>query len=112
MQDLKKGRPATGLRSLTLSRHGGGAEIVLSRPDLLNRFDQVGEAELTAVLHQIAGDDDIRAVVLLAEGRAFSAGGDFELMLEVNADVDARESALQRARDLLHAITHLPQPLV
>ncbi|KAA9160508.1 enoyl-CoA hydratase/isomerase family protein [Amycolatopsis acidicola] len=98
--------------SLTVSEKNAVAEITLCRPELLNRFDAVGEAELAAVLREIARDDGVRAVVLLAEGRAFSAGGDFDLMLEVNVDLPARQAALQRARDLLDAITHLPQPMV
>ncbi|MFF2847670.1 enoyl-CoA hydratase/isomerase family protein [Streptomyces sp. NPDC058001] len=98
--------------SLTVSEKDGVAEITLSRPDLLNRFDAVGESELAAVLRGLSSDHDVRAVVLLAEGRAFSAGGDFDLMLEVNVNPVERQAALRRARGLLNAILHLPQPLV
>jgi len=98
--------------SLAVSEKDAIVEIRLSRPELLNRFDALLESELAAVLRGIAADDDVRAVVLLAEGRAFSAGGDFDLMLEINVDPVERAATLQRARDLLNALLHLPQPMV
>jgi enoyl-CoA hydratase len=98
--------------SLIVAEKDGVVEITLNRPELLNRFDAALETELTDVLRRLAEDDQARVAVLLAEGRAFSAGGDFDLMLEVNTDVTARQAALQRARGLLAALYHLPQPLV
>lgn len=113
-QPSSKKEPAvTGdYESLIVSERDAVVEIRLDRPDLLNRFDAVLETELTSVLRALARKDEVRAVVLLAEGRAFSAGGDFDLMLEVNADAVERAATLRRARDLLSALTHLPQPLV
>src|SRR5437763_9666842 len=98
--------------ALAVSEKDYVVEIRLNRPELLNRFDAVAERELTAVLRDIAADDGIRAAVLLAEGPVFSAGGDFDLMLEVNVDPVERRATLRRARELLHALLHLPQPLV
>src|ERR1700752_2934598 len=102
----------TSHETLLVSEEGGRREIQLNRPELLTRFDAVLETELTDVLRRLAEDDQARVAVLLAEGRAFSAGGDFDLMLEVNTDVDARQATLQRARNLLAALYPLPQPLV
>lgn len=98
--------------SLVVSEKDAIVEIRLNRPDLLNRFDAVLESELTTVLRGLAAENDVRVVMLLAEGRAFSAGGDFDLMLEVNVDPVERAATLQRARDLLAALMCLPQPLV
>lgn len=98
--------------SLAVSEKNAVAEITLNRPALLNRFDPVLESELVKALGDVAADGSIRAVVLLAEGRAFSAGGDFDMMRAINADPAARRATVQRARDLLAALTSLPQPLV
>jgi len=86
--------------------------ITLARPDLLNRFDALQEGEFLEALLTVARDPDTRAVVLLAEGRAFSAGGDFDLMLTVQADPHARQRLLDGARRLGTALLALPQPLV
>src|SRR5689334_734534 len=53
------------------------ATITLDRPDVLNAFDQVMLDEFRAVWHRCRQDDDIRVVVLQANGdRAFSTGVD------------------------------------
>lgn len=98
--------------ALTVTVGDGVWEITLDRPALLNRFDATLEAELIDVLRRLAEDTHARAGLLLAAGSAFSAGGDFDLMLQMYADADVREATLRRARRLLDALTMLPQPLV
>ena len=98
--------------SLVVFEKDAVVEIRLNRPELLNRFDAQLETELVAALRAVAADPAARVVVLLAEGRAFSAGGDFGLMRQANSDAAVRRAALHRARDLLNALCHLPQPLV
>ena len=78
---------STSLDALSLSFLGGGvSEISLVRPKLLNRFDNHLQIELATALDELAKDDDVRAIVLGSTGKAFSAGGDFELMLRCNGD--------------------------
>lgn len=53
------------------------ATITLNRPDVMNAFDQEMLDEFQAIWRRCRLDDDIRAVVLRAEGdRAFSTGVD------------------------------------
>lgn len=53
------------------------ATITLNRPDRMNTFDDQMIADFRAVWRMVREDDDIRAVVLRANGdRAFSAGLD------------------------------------
>jgi enoyl-CoA hydratase len=87
-------------------------EIVLSRPELLNRFDATLHADLTDALRATAADVTVRAVVLGSTGRAFSAGGDFEFMTLAHDDAAARRSIVDDARRLLSAFLELPQPIV
>ncbi|WP_232679522.1 crotonase/enoyl-CoA hydratase family protein [Nocardioides sp. R-C-SC26] len=54
----------------------GIATLRLSRPDALNAFDLTMARELYAVFTTDAWDDDVRAVVVTGEGRAFCAGMD------------------------------------
>jgi enoyl-CoA hydratase len=53
----------------------------------MNALDEVSEVGLTEVVRAAAVDAEVRALILLAEGKAFSAGGDFELMLRCNGDL-------------------------
>jgi enoyl-CoA hydratase/carnithine racemase len=53
------------------------ATITLDRPEVLNAFDQVMLDEFRLVWHRCRQDDDIRVIVLQANGdRAFSTGVD------------------------------------
>ncbi len=55
---------------------GGVALVTLARPDKLNAFAPAMFHEIQAVFDATDADDDVRAVVVTGEGRAFSAGAD------------------------------------
>lgn len=61
--------------------------ITLNRPDKLNSFTGEMAKELQATLDS-AVSDDIRAVLLTANGRAFCAGQDLPEVLELEKDED------------------------
>ncbi|MFD8098505.1 enoyl-CoA hydratase/isomerase family protein [Nocardia fluminea] len=98
--------------ALRVDRREEIVDITMTRPDLMNRFDSTLETELACVLEDVAADDSARVVTLLSEGKVFSAGGDFDLMLACNDDIGPRHVALQRARRLMSAIVDLPVPFV
>ncbi len=52
------------------------ATITLNRPDRLNAFTDRMVGELLSAVDLADEDDDVRAVILTANGRAFSAGAD------------------------------------
>ena len=54
----------------------GIATITLSRPDKLNAFTPGMMNDLLDVFDRVDGDDDVRAVIVTGEGRAFCAGAD------------------------------------
>ncbi|HWR30560.1 MAG TPA: enoyl-CoA hydratase/isomerase family protein [Negativicutes bacterium] len=54
--------------------------LTLNRPQALNAMDMVMREEIKEVLAQIVRDDEVRVVVLRANGRAFCAGGDIKTM--------------------------------
>jgi enoyl-CoA hydratase/carnithine racemase len=53
------------------------ATITLNRPDVLNAFSGQMGREVEDALRTCDADDEIRAVVITGEGRAFCAGADF-----------------------------------
>jgi enoyl-CoA hydratase len=66
-------------------RDGDVVTLVFNDPDRLNAMSRaMGEAFREAVA-ELSADASIRAVVLTGEGRAFSAGGDLD-MLQAQAD--------------------------
>ena len=58
------------------------ALVTLARPSVHNAFDATLIRELTQALAALDGDSDVRAVVLLGEGKSFCAGADLNWMKE------------------------------
>ena len=65
--------------------------ITLNRPDKLNAFTAIMQRELIDAFDRSDEDDNIRAVIVTGEGRAFCAGAD------LSAGADTFGSALQSA---------------
>jgi enoyl-CoA hydratase len=61
---------------LRLQKDGNVATLTLSRPDRLNAWNREMRDELAAAMREIVADDDLRALVITGDGRAFSAGED------------------------------------
>ena len=59
-----------------LARADGVAVVTLNRPNALNALSTSLMHALDRVLDRLAADATLRAVVVTAQGRAFSAGGD------------------------------------
>ena len=52
------------------------ATITLNRPDKLNAFGGLMRQELVEALDDVAGDPDVRVVIITGAGKAFCVGGD------------------------------------
>lgn len=61
---------------------GGIAEFTMNRPDVLNALTEGMRVDFRAMLDEVQGNDEVRALILRGEGRAFSAGGDVKGMGE------------------------------
>lgn len=104
---------STHFEALSVSRTPDGVcEVTLTRPELLNRFDNLLQIELAAALAQIGADDTVRVVVLSSTGKAFSAGGDFALMRAAHDDAEIRAATVDAGYCLVQAFLALPQPIV
>jgi 2-(1,2-epoxy-1,2-dihydrophenyl)acetyl-CoA isomerase len=83
--------------------HEGLATIVLNRPERLNAINPEAAYRWREIAGEVAGRDDIGAVIFSAEGRAFCAGGDVLGMsqLAASADRPAGEIVTELA-DVIH----------
>jgi 2-(1,2-epoxy-1,2-dihydrophenyl)acetyl-CoA isomerase len=66
-------------RTLLLDTDGAIATVTLNRPDALNAIDVAMAQDLQRAAQWIEARDEIRAVLLRAEGKAFCAGGDISM---------------------------------
>ena len=70
---------------LLFERHSDGILLItINRPDVLNATNNRLHWELSRVWREIDDDDETNVVIITGKGRAFSAGGDLD-MVEANA---------------------------
>ena len=83
--------------SSVLAESIGAIRIVtLNRPEKLNAADLDMQERLLACLETVAVDPDARALILTGAGRAFSAGGDRELLRQIAAGKLQQQEALAK----------------
>jgi enoyl-CoA hydratase/carnithine racemase len=92
------------------------ALLVLNRPQARNSLSEATIAALTENLAAIAADRRVRAVVLAANGPAFSAGHDMKEMTARRHDGDRGRAYFKQLMDacsaMMQAIVHLPKPVI
>jgi enoyl-CoA hydratase len=97
---------------LTVSEDGPVRIVRLNRPDALNAVDEVLHTALADIWSELDADHDARAVVITGEGRAFTAGGDMELLQKMVDDVVLRERVLDESRRIMRDMIGFRLPLV
>src|SRR5438128_10633998 len=90
------------------------AAIKLNRPEKLNAFGGPMREEILDALEKIARDDDIRAVIVTGEGRAFSAGGDIQHLKQLrdNKDESGFRNILSYGQKITGAMRSLGKPVI
>jgi len=97
---------------IQIARDGAVRIVTLSRPEVLNAISAALHRGLSLVWRELARDAEACAVVLTGAGGAFSAGGDFHFMTQLQADPLFREQAMEEARTILLDMIHFPLPIV
>lgn len=102
-------------------RPDGVALLTLNDPERLNAMTEAMGGAIQGAVGAIKGDASVRAVVLTGAGRAFSAGGDLEMLVRMARDGNADPAGPTRARheafmrrfySLYLSVRDLPQPIV
>ncbi len=98
----------TGQRELDLRTRDGVLRVTFTRPEVLNALTAPMLAAATAAVEEAGRDDTVRAVLITAQGRAFSSGAD----LGGSEDQRDRTGVLDEANALVAAIVACPKPVV
>ena len=86
--------------------------ITINRPELLNATNARLHWELTQVWLTIDADPEARVALITGAGKAFSAGGDLELVEEMAGNPEAAERTMREASDLVYNLINLEKPVV
>ena len=96
---------------IRVDRTGAVAIVTVDRPDAMNALDQPTLAELRDRLAELAGDADVRALVLTGAGeRAFVAGADIKAMSVMDVEHARAWGALGHETALL--LETMPKPTI
>ena len=98
--DLHFDRPAPGVLRVTLDGPG------------LNAVDHAVHRQLADVWLAVDRDPDTNVALLRGAGRAFSAGGSFDLIASMVDDYAVRTRVLREARDLVRNVIECSKPVV
>ena len=98
--------------SVQFAVHGGLARITLNRPTSLNALTLGMVSAIGSRLADWARDDDVRAVLIDAAGRAFCAGGDVRALAEATPDGRLRADFYRQEYALNHLIFTYPKPYI
>ena len=99
--------------SLLVDRPADGVlRLTLNRPERLNALDAHGHRELADIWRTVDRDRDTLAVLLCANGNAFSAGGDFQVVSKLTESFEERATMWREARDLVYNIINCSKPIV
>jgi enoyl-CoA hydratase/carnithine racemase len=91
----------------------GPVRIVrLARPEHLNAVNEELHLGLTRLFPQLSADADARVAVITGEGRAFSAGGDFDLLERMAGDRALRRDVIAEGRELVLNMIRCRVPVV
>jgi 2-(1,2-epoxy-1,2-dihydrophenyl)acetyl-CoA isomerase len=92
---------------------GSVASITLNRPEARNALNTEMKEALLAVARQAAADEQIRAVILTGEGRAFCAGQDLREHGEgLSAGADPSEVVREHYNPIVKAIASMHKPVI
>ena len=86
--------------------------ITFSRPERFNSLDEAGHREITYIWPDINRDPRINAVILTGEGKAFSSGGDFDMIETFTKDYAKLLGVWREARDLVYNILNCDKPII
>jgi len=98
---------------LKLDLHDDGVLVVtLDDPERLNAITEQGHGELVNIWQEADRSEHVRALLLRAEGRSFSAGGDYGMIDRIVADQSTHRRVLKEARELVRNIIECSKPIV
>jgi enoyl-CoA hydratase len=98
--DLRFDRPSAGVLRITMDGPG------------LNAVSHAVHRQLADVWLVVDRDPDTNVAVLQGAGKAFSAGGSFELLDDLMSDYEVRTRVLREARDLVFNVINCSKPIV
>lgn len=100
--------------SIQVDPDGGVGWIRINRPGRLNAFAGTMREELEAGLLELEADEEIACIIITGVGRAFSTGGDLNVMAELieDDDVEGFEEVVRAGARIVQVIDRMRKPVI
>ena len=95
---------------LLVEREGAVITLTLNNPEKSNSLHPVLVKRLSAQLDEIAGSEEINAVIVTGAGKHFCAGLDLSLLMDLQAE--EKDVYLHGVTDIFDKLWTLPQPVI
>ncbi|MGH7399846.1 MAG: enoyl-CoA hydratase-related protein, partial [Candidatus Rokuibacteriota bacterium] len=92
-------------------RPNGVVLITINRPEVLNATNDRLHWELTQIWLTLDADDSARVAVVTGAGRAFSAGGDLDMVDANSRDPKRLARTVREASDIVYNMINLDKPV-
>jgi methylglutaconyl-CoA hydratase len=100
-------------QTLTVGITDKVATVTLNRPDVRNAFNEHMINELSVAFHALGRNEQVRAIVLAANGPAFCAGADLNWMKKMAGySHEENEADAMQLAQMLRTIYLCPKPVV
>jgi enoyl-CoA hydratase len=86
--------------------------LTLNRPASRNALDGPLHAAMLSAVRTVADEPEVRALVVTGAGDAFSAGGDFGLIEQMQTNPELRKATLNKSRALFWSLVSLEIPVI
>jgi len=106
--------PVKGYETVSVYRRGGAVKLELNRPERMNALNKQLRLDLLAVVEQVGGDDEIRAVLLTGASRAFSSGADLkdDRNLTPDGHPDVYRVLTEHYHPIITGLREMPKPVI
>jgi len=100
--------------TVQVQHHDGVTTVRLDRKQAMNAWDRALGEDLRAAVEQAAADEDVRAVLITGNGRAFSAGADLKAGFEPTpaGHPDVGSALRERYHPIIAGIRTMPKPVL
>lgn len=100
--------------TVNLFRRAGAVKVQLNRPDRMNAWDEQLAVDLLDALLRAGEDEEVRAVMIVGAGRAFSSGADLRAPFDPTPDghPDLYARLTRRYHPIMRAVREMPKPVL
>lgn len=113
LNPLRRAMDDSAYEHLLFERRDHGVLLItINRPEVYNATNARLHWELSRVWLDVADDDQTRVVVITGAGKAFSAGGDLDMLDGQLGDFRSIRAISKEASDLVYNMIDCPKPIV